>query len=1495
MIVGVISGTDVGGGAATVVVPASSLTTPQAFQQVITDNPGGWLTVPASAGTIQWDMLTYGAEVDLSTLGGLTFQPGVEFVWNNPSRGLFKAFETDGLIVEGLKFRQEFLSSIARPDIAWTHTLNAAGDTVTAVNTAMIAWINAWNAAYGVSISNSETSILTFKQRWDAVYTSTPFAALGQVSAAGRPSGILLDGCSRTQILGIKGNNCVALINDQGGTRTGYTTYGFGTYVDALEVPNDVRFGYLGKGVATTIDRVTCNTNGTRDTGGAPHGVYVAGSADAGNVNTALQIKSVQARFWGIGPFIKAREASLLLGPMVGQQVQSMLGLVHCTGSVGPITSVDQVLNTTATGSGSKFVANLTDCYDMTVGRISAQQRASTVSVSQDSLRAVDINGANRVHFDGIDVTCNRLSSAGAMVRVALANECTFGPGSLLNTGDTTAAMYEFPVDGTVGGPSIGNQFAPVRCSANATIANISGSSRGNIFEVDARLLTDGYTEGTTIDDESFGASNQINLTNGVRLVPLSAAPSFLTRSNATLVMTRAGDEDDETVIDEDYGTNFTNGQTVTTPGSRVYTMRTTLTGSGDEVKIATVAEGGLTTSIKRLRAAINNELLGGVGSGVIWNTTGIHATFSAISAGRTMTVYAKTAGAASDGQSVSISGTGGAWTSSTTTGGDGVDRKLFGARLAYTTAGSALTVAMPATAETGETLEQVIVDQVGGSLKIQTSGGTPISTVTRSDAPVRHVYDSGWVLDHVPGGFLDFNLFGAVGDGSTNCSTAFANALAQAAEERLTVQILGGPDKIYYWPDAPGSVINAAVSNIKSVTYDWISLEAVGGPVTILCGTETTAAATSAGKGASTKAFLKANSSTGGTFQLKGTFIIDGNKNPGTSTFSTFSGADVNAAAALEVTGYDQFLFDDLRIQKTYGNADMRADPDYTVSGVPTYNATNNPLGSLYRGGVVIDDNGLVKGKLTVGSVWREGPFITASNVRREIEFEYINDVAYATRQPVSTPLNAFGRQNSSADNKYGPEDADQFTHIKIGKVSGPWLGSLVNLAGQGDFILEGTSEITGVVPTTTITTDDSDSTQYGPGIDFGNEINFGVTRSLECRNLSFRDNNRYTLAVTRTSSANKLLRLTGDIAVKGGWSGPNIQNVDFVDLNVRVHDICDYLSATSGGVGTGSYGTALRLYNVAAGEVRVDLNGALQVGAAKSRSGLERRYSGCRVSGKIEDFSLACISDNNVSIASGNADNTHDSLYGDLDVVTSVYTTASDSNAIVRIGRENDCRVRRADIAGVRLDGIPLRNADRVTIYAARIASDREPLVRNITGANYYPPPGYSFGAGTKTLAADTLYLVPWDGNLKTQGIGIEVTGAVASSNLRVGLYRGTPEGSFVAPSLLLGDLVEESGAISSATTGIKNLTWSTAFGSRRRLRPNMWLALVASHAITVRAYTTNAAALQAITGVAALTDTTAFTHWTGTHTFGALPTTIPTMTGQTSDAPMIHVRRG
>jgi hypothetical protein len=731
---------------AQVTLTEADMASASALRAAIAAIPGLYPIIPR--GTWPINMLASPGEIDISLLGGLQFAPGAKIVSDNPARGLFRALETDKLLVEGMEFGWEFLAGIRRPDIAWTHTLNAAGNTVTAINEDMIDWLEDWNAAYGVSLSTSTTSVLTLKQRWDLVYTGTPFAALGQISAGGRPSGLLLDGCSRTRINGLRGNNCVALINDQGGTRTGEDVYGFGTHVDSIEMPDDARFGYLGKGVAITIDEVRGNTNGTRDTGGAPHGVYVAGSPDAGNVNTALQIKSVQAREWGIGPFIKAREASLALGPMVAERVQSLLGLVHCTGYVGPITSLDQILNRDENGdeitsSGSKYTANFTRCYDMQVARMGVQHRASTALVSQDTLRVADINGCSGMTFDGFDVNCHRLSDGPAMVRLSLTTDSSMGRSSLVNTGTNDVYLYEGGLSGEIGGSNGGSNgglsFDVVRCSAKAKIADLGGATRNSRFTVDTRLLTDGFEDNDTIRDDSFGASNNINFTVGERIVPLSAAPSFVTRAYDSLLLSYTEDEesDDDTVL------NYANGETVTIDG-RTYTAVNTLT-ANDQFKIG--SEGS--DSQKNLKALVN--LADGSGTQAGYKATTAHATFFSAASGREFVAINRVTGAVGNGKVMSTTSTRAAWANGASANGGLADLKLLNSLLDMTAGSSGITVPLPdhALVPVGSRIAVRKADSAAGYVYVRDVDGTTLHTLKVQGRMVRLVSDAaGWAVE---------------------------------------------------------------------------------------------------------------------------------------------------------------------------------------------------------------------------------------------------------------------------------------------------------------------------------------------------------------------------------------------------------------------------------------------------------------------------------------------------------------------------------------------------------------------------------------------------------------------------------------------------------------------------------------------------------------------------------------------------------------------------
>jgi len=722
----------VGGG---VYLTATDVNTPAAFQAAITANPNAVLIAPT--GTRTWDMMSYGVEVDIAAAGALIFPPGFEIVSNCPVRGILRASGATGLRIEGFRGRWEFDGGdILRPDLAWNES-----------NDEMFDWIDAWNAAFGTSISTAING-QGFNQRWDNYYTALETEAWNQISAGGRASGLLLNGCNEIQIYDFFANNCVAQINDQGGTASGDGLDSFGSYIDQIKMGDDQRFGYLGKrSTALKIDRVICDVNGIRDNGGAPHILYFSGNPTAGDTTTALDIGSIQIAEWGIAPAAKFREASVNIGSIVSKGVQSVLGMVHCTGSVGPVTCTDQKLardedgTTITAGSGSKFAINLTNCYDLSVGRVTVQQRASTGSLTQDNLRVADLAQCTRIKFEGFDVSCHRLSTAAAMVRLGEVTHSHFGVSSITNTGTNTVNLYEMPVDDDVGGANTDNYFAPVRTSANAQVALLEGASKRNTFTLDPRLLTGGFEEDVNVQDLSFGASNNIALVAGERIVPITSAPSFETKANDTFLANYT--DDDEVDGDVKY-TNFAVGNSLTIDG-RTYTFVSALTGN-DQI----LRSSSLTTNLKRVRAAMNGDSLSGEGNGVIYQTGSPspvnHATYFGVSSGRALTVINRTAGSAGNGDVMTATGTNGAWVSGTSVNGGELDTHHLNATLAITTSTSNFTFSTLAPAE-GTTLRMVKTDSAVGSFAFG-----DFEAIRRQNDELRVVYtDGAWRGIYMP------------------------------------------------------------------------------------------------------------------------------------------------------------------------------------------------------------------------------------------------------------------------------------------------------------------------------------------------------------------------------------------------------------------------------------------------------------------------------------------------------------------------------------------------------------------------------------------------------------------------------------------------------------------------------------------------------------------------------------------------------------------------
>ncbi len=151
------------------------------------------------------------------------------------------------------------------------------------------------------------------------------------------------------------------------------------------------------------------------------------------------------------------------------------------------------------------------------------------------------------------------------------------------------------------------------------------------------------------------------------------------------------------------------------------------------------------------------------------------------------------------------------------------------------------------------------------------------------------------------------------------------------------------------------------------------------------------------------------------------------------------------------------------------------------------------------------------------------------------------------------------------------------------------------------------------------------------------------------------------------------------------------------------------------------------------------------------------------------------------------------------------------------------------------------------------------------------------------TLTLAANTLYVIPWAvGDTATfVRIGIDVTTADAGKNARLGIYRWADG----APT----SRVLDAGVVSVGTTGIKEITISQA------LDAGMYgLALVSDGAPAVRA---NPVAHMAAYAIGVATPGTADYRMSRSFTYGALPDPwgTPSYAAGSVDVPMITLRTG
>jgi len=155
----------------------------------------------------------------------------------------------------------------------------------------------------------------------------------------------------------------------------------------------------------------------------------------------------------------------------------------------------------------------------------------------------------------------------------------------------------------------------------------------------------------------------------------------------------------------------------------------------------------------------------------------------------------------------------------------------------------------------------------------------------------------------------------------------------------------------------------------------------------------------------------------------------------------------------------------------------------------------------------------------------------------------------------------------------------------------------------------------------------------------------------------------------------------------------------------------------------------------------------------------------------------------------------------------------------------------------AGLNLSGFALVTTD----YHHKVPDLSMPSLLTVSGANWLPSqaPGIYQGSSSKTLVADRFYYCPFFNaqTFSVTGIGCYVGTAVAFSNIRMYIYSI----KYDATNGIQPDyLIQDAGAISSATTGDKQLTFSAI-----EVPPWSIVGVVSDSAnVAVRAYADTAA---------------------------------------------------
>lgn len=185
---------------------------------------------------------------------------------------------------------------------------------------------------------------------------------------------------------------------------------------------------------------------------------------------------------------------------------------------------------------------------------------------------------------------------------------------------------------------------------------------------------------------------------------------------------------------------------------------------------------------------------------------------------------------------------------------------------------------------------------------------------------------------------------------------------------------------------------------------------------------------------------------------------------------------------------------------------------------------------------------------------------------------------------------------------------------------------------------------------------------------------------------------------------------------------------------------------------------------------------------------------------------------------------------------------------------------------------------------VFITALADDlrRPRIIAGISG-RYYPPDTMGFSAvDTNTPGNAAIFAVPFSAMCNIDALALEITAAVASSTVRIGLYDCDDNG-------LPGKLVEECTPIDASTIGLKAATLSKTY----KMRSPFWVAAQpSSGSLTFRGGIVDSTISDGMLGN---TDVATSSGWIGVyqlHTFGALPATMAA-NGPNASIVMLAVR--